>query len=92
MYKLRADKIGRHNDCHRIAGRCSERVGAGSTKRFPQTILGNRYFAMNIDRISKSRFISFIRCDLNQVNMGGAYFFIAIEPTEKTSVVFRKRL
>ena len=91
MYGL-ITEIGRRNDCHRIAGRCSERAGAGSTKRFPQTILGNRYFAMNIDRISKSRFISFIRCDLNQVNIGRAYFFIAIEPTEKTSVVFRKCL
>ena len=91
MYEL-ITEIGRRNDCHRIAGRCSERAGAGSTKRFPQTILGNRYFAMNIDRISKSRFISFIRYDLNQVNIGGAYFFIAVEPTEKTSVVFRKCL
>ena len=91
MYEL-ITEIRRCLDSHRIAGRCSERAGAGSTKRFPQTILGNRYFAMNIDRISKSRFISFIRCDLNQVNIGRAYFFIAIEPTEKTSVVFRKCL
>ena len=91
MYEL-ITEIRRCLDSHRIAGRCSERAGVGSTKRFPQTILGNRYFAMHIDRISKSRFISFIRCDLNQVNIGGAYFFIAIEPTEKTSVVFRKCL